>query len=923
MYRGGGVKDEDHSSVHLKDISFFENPFIQEIARWAVTEVFQKIWMEEKWDKCAKGGDARDSFKKNRDMTYQAHIFSGMSMALKVLDYKYYKKPIGEVEKGEITRKIKRSILGYLFHDYNKLDGTPVTLTSKKFIEENSKIYFKELMMELGLSVDDLYQIAFSTELGTEYNVNRNDVVISDLYWESSFSRLGDSLSSTFNKENSRDWAFKNSIYFNNDGIIPGTKIERIAFSSTNLIALTQIVRTSVIELIEKDRNFYLWSSLNAIYFVNEGNLNLNLKRITEQVESSLSRIVRPENGIRFTDRRVDNSSSAIGTITKATLREFVKDRQKFKNCLHLDDIKFNDANRVIAEKYSDLVSDKTSSFSFKYRAIDNKGISGLRQGLIINDYYDEFKFENERVRAFLVKYVQLTTKITGDAIAELREKLSGILDEYYDTFLVGLMGKKEHEKSTLLIPLVIGDENLRWNEIENTVIKDMNKEQPHINLENIVSRIISESFSELPEVPNKRDMSMVNGFPASIKATGETLFGLGTNTFNNRLPTSGISNGKIDIDSYYEFALRKNFLANGSGGGEALVFLHFPGSIPFIDLGAFYTEMGKSSRELNNFRELSIAIDAYDHNPKFKQDNEFFFAIDGVRSDASLLKYLYNMLEIAKSTKMMVRLAFSNAPIFDDQYATISLEIQGSVTTGMGYDKIRCNRINDVMFEIQTFNCLADGEVLGRGDLKVTSQIIRDFLQNKFSIFFHVHNLISMKKYEGRGIINLLRILDPFIVKIEELGYETSKEGVNKLENIKNLANAAYELVHLKYWDSSSNSSSNDRTWMMRDSLEALEKSKANVKLQGNKNLENFEDIICGVIFKTLERDKERNKWMPATEKITSFSKCLIKLLNDDFNGKIPSGQMKSYLINAFEFEYILTSKNKGNKEKGSDKNE
>jgi hypothetical protein len=60
MYRGGGVKDEDHSSVHLKDISFFENPFIQEIARWAVTEVFQKIWTEEKWDKCAKGGDAQD-----------------------------------------------------------------------------------------------------------------------------------------------------------------------------------------------------------------------------------------------------------------------------------------------------------------------------------------------------------------------------------------------------------------------------------------------------------------------------------------------------------------------------------------------------------------------------------------------------------------------------------------------------------------------------------------------------------------------------------------------------------------------------------------------------------------------------------------------------------------------------------------------
>lgn len=923
------MSEADNNSVRLTNFNFYENEFINNIAKWAVTEIFQEVWMDEKWDKCAKGGDAKESYRKKRDMSYLAHIFSGMSMALKVLDYKYCKYPLRESEESDIEKKIKRSILGYLFHDYNKLDGSDINMKDKEFILLNSELYFKHLMEELDLSVDDIYQIAFSTEIGTEFNVNRNDVKIVDLHWESSFSRLADSLSSIYNEESMIDWDFKRSIDFNNESVIPKDKIERFVFSSTNFIALTQIVRTSIINLL-KDDAFYMWSSINAIYFVRENNFKLSFNIIIEEVQETLSRTIKPENGIKFTDRRVDNSSSILGTITHGTIREYVKDSQKFKNCLHLDDIKFdqsNETNRIFAERFSDLVSDKTKSFSFNYRSISDKIITGLRQGLNVSDDYDAEKYENERVRSFLVRYVQLSPKLDEEPVMELREKLSETLKNYYDTYLKGLLGKKEHEKSTLLIPFLIGNETLKWKEIEDSVIKDMNKVQPDVNLEGMISMILSGNSSKIsdfptniknPEVPDKKDMSMINGFPAVKKATGENLFGLGTNTFNNRLPTSGITNGKIDIYSYYEFALRKNFMANGESGGEALVFLHFPGSVPFLDLGILYGQLGKKGGKTNNFRELGIAIDAYDRNP-FKRDNEFFFAIDSVRKDETLLKYVFNMLEIARTTKMMVKLAFSNAPIFTDQFETISIEIEGSVTTGMKYNKIRCNRIKEVISEIEAFNCLADNELLGKGDLKNTSQIMRDYLQNELSIFFHVHKLISSKKYEGKKIENLFRILAPFLSTIEELGYGNKKNGGNRMDNIKNLANAAYELVHLRYFGSSSN----DRTWMIRDSLEALEKSKTAIKVHEQKGLENYEEIVSGVIFKTLERAKSDNKWMPTTDKITAFSKSLIKLLNDDFNGKIPSGQMKSYLINAFEFEYILASRKNTNERKESDKNE
>jgi len=924
------MNEQNDETVRLRNYNYFENTFLNNVAEWAVSEIFQKIWMDEKWDKCAKGGDAKESYRKKKDMSYLAHIFSGMSMSLKILDYKYYKNPLRESEEKEIEKKLKRSILGYLFHDYNKLDGSDINMKDKEFISLNSELYFKNNMKDLDLSIDDIYQIAFSTEIGTEFNVNRNDVKISDLSWESSFSRLADTLSSIYNAENMVDWDFKRSIDFNNESVIPLEKIDRFVFSSTNFVALTQIVRTSIINLL-RNGNFYLWSSVKAIYFVRENNFKISFMQIMDEVGKTLSIIIKPENGIKFTDRRVDNSSSILSTITHTTIREYIKDSQRFKNCIHLEDIKFDQKNEgsiIFAEKYSDLVSNKTKSFSFNYRSLSNTKITGLRQGLNVSDDYDPEQSENERVRAFLIRYIQLTPKLEEKSVMELREKLSEKLEQYYDTHLNGLLGKKDHEKSALLIPFLIGDETLKWNEIEDSVLKDMNKEHPAVDLEAMVSMILSGNNSKLsdfpknipyPEVPNKKDMSMINGFPATEKATGENLYGVGTNTFNNRLPTSGISNGKIDLFSNYEFALRKNFMANGKTSGEALVFLHFPGTIPFIDLGILYEQLGMKKGKLNDFRELSIAIDTYDHIPSFKKDNEFFFAIDAVRKDETLLKYVYNMLEIARTTKMMVKMAFSNAPIFTDQFETVSIEIEGSVTTGMKYNKIRCNRINEVISEIKAFNCLADGELLGKGDLKVTSQIMRDYLQNKLSIFFHVHNLISSKKYEGRKIENLFRTLDPFIQKIEELGYGNTKKGGKKMDNIKNLAMAAYELVHLKYFGSSSN----DRTWMIRDSLEALEKTRASVKKQEKFGLENFEDIVSGVIFKTLDRNKNENKWMPSAEKITSFSKSLIKLLNDDFNGKIPSGQMKSYLINAFEFEYILASRKGANEIKESEKNE
>ena len=105
--------------IKLENYMVFNNQYISEIMDWAVDSVFSRVWNDKYWLKCAKGGDAEESYKSKSDMFYIIHIFSGTAMALRVLDYKYTNdKP---ENKERLIIKMKRSIMGYLFHDYNKL----------------------------------------------------------------------------------------------------------------------------------------------------------------------------------------------------------------------------------------------------------------------------------------------------------------------------------------------------------------------------------------------------------------------------------------------------------------------------------------------------------------------------------------------------------------------------------------------------------------------------------------------------------------------------------------------------------------------------------------------------------------------------------------------------------------------------------
>ena len=894
-------------NINVINLINYKNTLFTGVMEWATDSLFSKLWMDNDFLKCAKGGNAKETYANKSDMFYLIHILSGTAMALRVIDYKFINEdPKDDID--DIAMKLKRSIFGYLFHDFNKLGN----YEGNKYMEDKSDLdiqleKFSTIMEELGLSKEDIYFIAFSTEKGTQYNSNSIDVSLEhNLQFESSFSRLADTLSSIFSddSDNIKD------IYFNNVPCIPKAKIQKISLSNTTFITTTSFLKKIIYDNIEKNHGFYLWSTLNSIYYVNEKAISFDVANLAKELIELIGTRAHLENGIKLSDRKIDISSSNIGEITREILLKFVASGDKFKQVLHLEDITFLEEMRSNAELYSDRIA-SLDSFSLNfYKDIPErkkKTPRSVREYLEADTYLEGDNIDTEaynkieeRLHAFYIRYTQLTTTLKSESACMIRKKLEDIL-EGNATMLKDFLPKSNKTKSAFLIPLLLVDtENMDipWENIEDDIIKDINSDyNSEKNLEivsEIINKILNINNVELPEVPEKLSMSMISGYPAKTPAHIENLFGLGTNSFNNRLPTSGLSNGKIDPYTIYEFSIR-HILAPHTGGkySSAILFLSFPGAIPFMNMNKFLelSSNTKSELKVNNIK-LSLD-DPNSRMENFLLDSTYYIYLYDPKKDGEILKYLENVIDIVLRSKLHALLSFSNNIFYNSWKETILVELESSVLNGMGWNKIRCNNILEVKRQMTFF--LDASRKNNKHDYDNASLIIRDYLRDNFSLSYYIHDQF----FNGyHGILSSKDSID----LMRKLVYGNKGE---KMEKIKKLGEIAADLYRL-----TPTSSGSDRGWMVRESLEVLEKMKAETKVA---DLSELKDFVSGHMSKGLERTYKRDNsyahQKPASEDILKFTDLLFSLINDEFKGRIPSGITRSYFIDAFEIEYVLAS--------------
>ena len=837
-------------------------------------------------------------------MLYIAHIFSGVAMALKVIDFKYRNSPPDDIDK--FTHRLKRAIFGYLLHDYNKFDNYEENKNMDKMEILGHLAYsFEDIMKDLNLQLDDIYFIAFSTEKGTQFHANSNTVTLnSNLSFESSFSRLADQLSSIYLYEGPEI----KDIVFNNEPLIPAKHIQRIKIGSTPYILFSSIVRNVLTMYIEK-YGYYLWSSINTIYYISENELIPEISELMKLVENEISKRAHMENGISLTDRRIDISSNKLGRITKDSITNFIADNDKFKQVLHLEDITFNSTSKGNAEEFSNLFLNSVNSYSINFH-LDLETKKGkehsIREYLRLNDFDKDIDSHvQERLHSFMVRYVQLQRGLKSIEAEKVRKRLNAALKEY--SSLIGdLLPKSNKEKSALFIPLVISDESIIWEDLMNDILKDMNsgfdEDTNHKIISAMLDIVLDREALEIPEVPEKKNMSMINGYPAQEKGIKENLFGIGTNTFNNRLPTSAIGNGKIDSYSIYEFSLRKNLAPRAYGKySSAILFMSFPGAIPFMNMEKF---LSLASGKDDQLRVGNIRLTIEDNESKlsnFKLDSTYFIYLPDPVKDSDMIKNLSMCLDIAMKSKLHLLLSFSNNLFYETWNETINIELENSILNGMAWNKVRCNKLAYFKKELSFF--LTASRKNGKIDYDEAANILRTFIADRMSLNFYVHKQIFDR---NNFMLNTKEKWQLY----HDLVYEKKGE---LMKEIVDLGKAAAELYRLK-----SSSSGSDRGWMVRESIELLEKMKSETN---SRSLYDLSEFVSGHLYKGLERmtkrDNPNSSYKPNIEKVNEFTGLLLDILMKEFKGKIPSGVTRSYLIDGFEIEYKLASESIWNQSK------
>ncbi|AAT42593.1 hypothetical protein [Picrophilus oshimae] len=813
------------------------------------------------WNVPVKGGE---KFRDFVDMDMRDHYITGMACAYRILDIR---RMIDKNVKYNVD-KLKRGSLIYLLHDYNKLSGDDKTMPDcKNRIAEilNKNADLENLCTELGITIDEICHGAYSTELGTSFrNIFNTDPAVPNMSFENHFSRLADSISSFYARSENRD-GFPEKIYFGSEPIMDLSKVHFIEFQRNALFAIKGIMRSAIRKYINdsKDRIF-IWETENRLYYFGTKIDNLYTKEIEQNFNRELSRLLNESGSklIEMTDRTIRAPALRFISIDEDTIIDY--SCKNLGEILHMPGRDISDTERPEAEEYTKRIRD----LNIKNFNIDFIGKKKYRDANINNmvDVDSEFASRLFFVRLFQLKY--LNSKID---IPEIREAIEKQYQKISNDFK-NLIGRDE-KKSVFIVPFVAADNSIDWKTVKEKILNAINSEEhADIKFEEILANTVSSFIPEIEDVPEKNKMSMINGKAAKIDAREENLYGVNHQTFSNRtLVSMKNSNGKIDIISVYENMIRKVLLRKPA---DAIIYGKFPAPVPVLSIYSIMESIKKSSTEtaLKNIGD-EIVIGNMEIPPMTGEYIEI--PVQSLKNDKDFIRTIRNIIDLVEKTGMHVSLVPVNMfPEMDN--SIIKMNIFNEILNELEFSRITVDRLYKKDEELNLYFEMANSS-------NKIDKIMRDIAREPLAIFYYA---VDTKKLFSEYYYNIIMEL------IKTRGVE--------MKNLEELAEIAAGIKRVYYNDSNS-----DKTWLIREGIEVLEKMTATTK----KPLDELYDVCAGHLY--AEANRKSNAYV-TTENTGNFARTLIKMIKEDLHGKIPSGNVKTYLISGFEYLYLVKSMEK-----------
>lgn len=874
--------------MSIERIMSLKNSIVRDAYKWALNNILPEIWNNSTWKRNAKGGSSKE-FSDKADMSYGMHYLTGISTAIKVIDYAISAGNFNpNITDDELFAELKRSLFCFLFHDYNKVSDDSYRMEN---CEENIENLLKgtklsEIKDELELDIEDICSTAYLTEVGTSSNIfSKNTIGKRSLSFVFNFNTLADGISSRYSKISSIG-----DIKFGGKYLIDKKNISLIRFQSTHLFALTGLLRASIRNYLNDTQRSFLWDLPDSMLFVGKSIDSSEYGAIAEIFKDKLGQEITLERTMEMTDRTIRMEAVNVMPPSKYALDNFVKN--KFSEIMHLPSGDIKESERIDYENYSREVH----GFNLDGFTLDCFGKKNYRSCLML----DEIDEPTEDMRtAFVIRFLQLNNNDVIKAAKKdssfkpLVEALSRIMEfsETYSKKYTQIFSK-DAQKSTFLIPLIVKEFRETGEELYDSVLKYMGKNDSYsLDFVSIIRNLLAGDLIKLPDVPDKRQMSIISGGPADYPADTSNLYGVNTQTFSNRLvPSISLSKGRIDRISSVENLLRKAVMRYRDS--SAIMFARIPGPVPIIstwDLMRFYLQRDVHGKKSELTGPDKLFVGRMEINPQV--DNSFMLSMGEMRTDADAVRILKLALDFVNKTQMQVLVTYANAPVFGIQRESLRFEIHNSLISSLEYNYLRFDQIDPAINEVEIFAGIAASFYLKFSDSN-TANVMREFARNPLSIF----QFKSKSNGDGKHDDYIIRRFKEILIMVEKRG--------KKMKNLEVLAERAAEIARVNERDSSTS-----KTWLLRTGLDAFERARTTLIKGHEHKLDDLVEFCAGPIWSTIERDSNLDKYKDI-RKVKAFTEALVKMLNEDFGGKVPSGNARSYLISAFEYMYIIKSK-------------
>ena len=834
------------------------------------------------------------------DMPYHIHILNGLIPALFV--YEQYCNQQGLIQNVEIEKYLKTFILGFTFHDADKLTekswDNALEEVEKKDNEMNISDFFPQFEQYKG----DVFFVSLGTENRTEVMKNRYKTSLDYRHLNEVLAPLcnfADGLASiqeldgveTFYREAQKTLDKITQIY--------ELPISYIKIHENPYTLLSQNLLNAAGKVLTQNGRKILYTMRDGILFFGNDLQENEKRRIFEEFEGGNDDI-DIEKLITITYQQCDFSSIIQIGIDKKVLDMIIeKFTDKFlllspngrEKIQYFDGfVKFNETLIEAAELpiNVDIQNDKIY-LRFAENALEEfpefVKLFALQKMMWLNtkankawdkdfktavDAEEEFTFEIEE--EFQIpdnKSIRLS-KISDlkKFFSEITNSQNALLKNYVAIIKtvnkINSFDDEEEQKEYI--------EKL-FNDLVNTFTSSDSGET------SVLSELYTKFFTykgnhhfetiveDIPNVPVKKEMCAYTGTTGTEKYVASVAFGMNARGFSNRTVAS-LQNNTSYVSKLMaeENKLRKSSFKREKS--NHVIYYDFFETT--LDINPDIIQNSIKSRNHSTSKDGTIQ---FDKAAKFQPTNRNLEFVEIGSDMISAIWLIRNSLVIIKNLNIRMYITGIMSPYLSHK-ETFVYENAPRFVKDMGWNKVRLNEIDNVLDEIDLLFAL------GKSKKSINSGLVLNYAESPNSIFRAFYEY-KMRK-EQKDVAAASSKLKNFITK-----YPHKFKNMTTIEKIVEVA--------LKI--QSSAKSGSEETWLIRTALDFIRKNR-----KEKRSKEDTIQQIGGNIHKTLRQERINS------DILQQFARLVYEeLYEKEWKGNLPTINRQKDWIYQFGFVYKM----------------